>query len=181
MGLTTEEKLQKTVLCRAPTWLFLRNKSYDIKPISLKIFGNIWLGILVSLAELRTLFFQESLVLPWVEGDTVGSRGLSKDSLSLLIPWSLNSPELEPTIVQTRTSPVLEKKNKTLEGCLSLVTCGVLMWLQKPVRRTSLMVQWLRLRAPNTGDLSGQEPRSHMLQLKILQAATKTSCCCCCC
>ena len=37
------------------------------------------------------------------------------------------------------------------------------------------MVQWLRLHAPNTGDLPGQETRSHMLQLKILQAATKTS------
>ena len=42
---------------------------------------------------------------------------------------------------------------------------------------TSLMVQWLRLCAPNTGDLGlvpDQETRSHMLLLKILHATRKT-------
>ena len=37
-------------------------------------------------------------------------------------------------------------------------------------KRTSLVVQWLRLYAPNTGDLGlipGQETGTHMLQLKI--------------
>ena len=39
------------------------------------------------------------------------------------------------------------------------------------------MAQWLRLCAPNAGDLGlipGQGTRSHMLQLKILHATTKT-------
>ena len=39
------------------------------------------------------------------------------------------------------------------------------------------MVQWLRLCTPNAGGLSsvpGQGTRSHMLQLKIPRAATKT-------
>ena len=45
------------------------------------------------------------------------------------------------------------------------------------VKGTSLLVQWLRLHAPNVGDLRsipGQENRSHMSQLKIPHAATKT-------
>ena len=42
--------------------------------------------------------------------------------------------------------------------------------------RTSLVVQWLRLHAPNAGDpglIPGQGTRSHMPQLKIPHAATK--------
>ena len=41
------------------------------------------------------------------------------------------------------------------------------------------MVQWLRLHAPNAGApglIPGQGTRSHMLQLKIFYAATKTQC-----
>ncbi|TEA09823.1 hypothetical protein DBR06_SOUSAS29710008, partial [Sousa chinensis] len=41
----------------------------------------------------------------------------------------------------------------------------------------SLVVQWLRLHAPNAGGLGsipGQGTRSHMQQLKILRATTKT-------
>ena len=41
---------------------------------------------------------------------------------------------------------------------------------------TSLVVQWLRLRAPSAGGLGsipGRGTRSHMLQLKILHASTK--------
>ena len=41
----------------------------------------------------------------------------------------------------------------------------------------SLVIQWLRFWAPNAGGLSsilGQGTRSHMLQLKILHATTKT-------
>ena len=41
------------------------------------------------------------------------------------------------------------------------------MW--KPMPGTSLVVQWLRLRAPNSGGLGsipGQGTRSHMPQLK---------------
>ncbi|TEA33715.1 hypothetical protein DBR06_SOUSAS12810068, partial [Sousa chinensis] len=40
----------------------------------------------------------------------------------------------------------------------------------------SLVVQWLRLLAPNAGgpgSIRGQGTRSHMLQLKILHAARK--------
>ena len=43
----------------------------------------------------------------------------------------------------------------------------------------SLVVQWLRLHAPNAGDLGltpGQGSRSHIEQLKIPCAATKTQC-----
>lgn len=53
--------------------------------------------------------------------------------------------------------------------------------------RTSLVVQWLRLCAPYTGDprsIPGQgtrslmpQPRVRMLQLQIPHAATKTQCC----
>ena len=42
---------------------------------------------------------------------------------------------------------------------------------------TSLVVQWLRLHAPNAGapgSIPSQGPRSHMPQLKIPCAATKT-------
>ena len=42
---------------------------------------------------------------------------------------------------------------------------------------TSLVVQWLRLQTPNTGDtglIPGQGKRAHMAQLKFLHAASKT-------
>ena len=42
---------------------------------------------------------------------------------------------------------------------------------------TSLVVQWLRLYAPNAeglGSIPGQGTRARMLPLKILPAATKT-------
>ena len=45
---------------------------------------------------------------------------------------------------------------------------------------TSLVVQWLRLRAPNAGgpgSIPGQGTRSHMPQLKIPHAATKKRFC----
>ena len=45
--------------------------------------------------------------------------------------------------------------------------------------RTSLVVQWLRLRVPDAGGLGsipGQGTSSQMPQLKILHAATKTQC-----
>ena len=44
---------------------------------------------------------------------------------------------------------------------------------------TSLVVQWQRLQDPQAGGLGsirGQRSRSHMPQLKILHAATKTWC-----
>ena len=43
----------------------------------------------------------------------------------------------------------------------------------------SLVVQWLRLRSPNAGGLGsipGQGTSSHMLQLQVLHAATRTWC-----
>ena len=45
---------------------------------------------------------------------------------------------------------------------------------------TSLVVQWIRLRAPNAGgrgSIPGQRTRSRMLQLKIPHAATKDPTC----
>ena len=58
-----------------------------------------------------------------------------------------------------------------------------ILWLKKNFMGTSLVVQWLRLRAPNAGGLGsipGQGARSHvpqlrvcMRQLKIPPAATK--------
>ena len=45
--------------------------------------------------------------------------------------------------------------------------------------QTFLVVQGLTLHAPNAGapgSIPGQGTRSHMLQLKILHAATKTQC-----
>ena len=47
---------------------------------------------------------------------------------------------------------------------------------QKAEVGTSLVVQWLRLCTPNAGvpgSIPGQGTRSHMLQLKVLHAATK--------
>ena len=46
----------------------------------------------------------------------------------------------------------------------------------KEIRGTLLVLQWLRLQAPNTGgpgSIPGQGTRSHMPQLKILHAAMK--------
>ena len=59
----------------------------------------------------------------------------------------------------------------------SLVTCCE-MDILREVTGTSLVVQWLRLHAPNAGaqgSIPGQKTRSHMLQLKILDAAKKTN------
>ena len=53
-------------------------------------------------------------------------------------------------------------------------------WTKSPteiVSKTSLVVQWLRLHAPNAGSLGsipGWGTRSHMPQLKILHEATNT-------
>ena len=47
------------------------------------------------------------------------------------------------------------------------------------ILRTSLAVQWLRLHTPSSGGpglIPGQGTRSHMLQLKIPHAASKTWC-----
>ena len=44
---------------------------------------------------------------------------------------------------------------------------------------TSLVVQWLRLRAPNAGGLSltpGQGTRSHMLQIRVRMLQLKIPC-----
>ena len=45
------------------------------------------------------------------------------------------------------------------------------------VMGTSLVIQWLRLHAPIAGGpglIPGKETRSHILQLRVLDAATKT-------
>ena len=56
--------------------------------------------------------------------------------------------------------------------------CGpVLKHLLTDPTGTSLVVQWIRLCTPNTGgpgSIPGQGTRFHMLQLKILNVATKT-------
>ena len=59
---------------------------------------------------------------------------------------------------------------------------------QEVILGTSLVTQWLRLRAPSAGgpgSIPGQGTRSHMLQLrvhmlqlKILHATTKDPACC---
>ena len=51
-------------------------------------------------------------------------------------------------------------------------------WTQENGLRASLMVQWLRLGVPNAGGMGltpGQGTRSHMPQLRIPQATTKTA------
>ena len=50
-------------------------------------------------------------------------------------------------------------------------------YIKKFTDGISMVVQWLTLHAPNAGGLgpiTGQGARSHMLQLKIPSAATKT-------
>ena len=50
---------------------------------------------------------------------------------------------------------------------------------ERAEKETFLVVQGLTLHAPNAGApglIPGQGTRSHMLQLKILYAATKTQC-----
>ena len=50
---------------------------------------------------------------------------------------------------------------------------------ERAEQETFLVVQGLTLHAPNAGapgSIPGQGTRSHMLQLKILHAATKTQC-----
>ena len=74
----------------------------------------------------------------------------------------------------------------------NLIMTGVLIRrgklnTQRDTRGSSLVVQWLRLCAPNAGGLGsipGQGARSHMLQLRVcmpqlktLHAATKDSAC----
>ena len=57
--------------------------------------------------------------------------------------------------------------------------CGLHGGIERSKAGVSLAVQWLTLCAANTGGLSfipGQETRSHMLQLKIPSATTKTWC-----
>ena len=52
-----------------------------------------------------------------------------------------------------------------------LISCGSKMWLWE-----FLVVQWLRLHAPNAGgpvSIPGQGTGSHMLQIKVLHATTK--------
>ena len=54
------------------------------------------------------------------------------------------------------------------------------MFCSRMRRGTSLVAQWLRLHAPNAGGLGSipdRGTRSHMPQLRILQAATKDSAC----
>ena len=56
-----------------------------------------------------------------------------------------------------------------------------LVILTRTIVGTSLVVQWLRLRAPNArgpGSIPGQGTRSHMPQLKIPRAATEDPACC---
>ncbi|TEA33197.1 hypothetical protein DBR06_SOUSAS8010046, partial [Sousa chinensis] len=53
--------------------------------------------------------------------------------------------------------------------------------LRRTLQGTSLVVQWLRLCAPNArgpGSIPGQGTRTHMPQLKILHAATEEPICC---
>ena len=50
---------------------------------------------------------------------------------------------------------------------------------ERAEQETFLVVQGLTLHAPNAGapgSIPGQGTRSHMLQLKMLHAATKTQC-----
>ena len=55
---------------------------------------------------------------------------------------------------------------KGLMMLMSLITCDVDHDLfRNAILRTSLVVQWLRLHAPNAGCL-GQGTRSHMLQIR---------------
>ena len=60
-----------------------------------------------------------------------------------------------------------------------LVLLETQYYLLKWLYRTSLVVQWLRLHAPNIGGLSlipGQGIRSHMPQLKTMRATIKSQC-----
>ena len=51
---------------------------------------------------------------------------------------------------------------------------------EKKKKESSLVVQWLRLHAPNAGGLgsiSGQGTRTHVPEVKTLHAATKNPTC----
>ena len=71
------------------------------------------------------------------------------------------------------------------DSCLSVVSeaacseAGKSNCLKRGLVGTSLVVQWLRLPAPNAGvlgSLPGQGTRSHVRQLKVQQAATQIRC-----
>ena len=76
-----------------------------------------------------------------------------------------------------------EPQVQEMRGRLSKLTvrldplvCVCFVGLKIPVLGTSLVVQWLRLHAPNArglGSIPGQGTRSRMLQLKILHVATR--------
>ena len=68
------------------------------------------------------------------------------------------------------------KEGQEIKNCNAVAV--VLLYLNKHTNRlgTSLVVQWLRLSAPNAGGLGSipdQGTRSRMPQLKILPAVTK--------
>ena len=86
--------------------------------------------------------------------------------------WHSRLPEIVARIAEPgKTRPV----HWGLVGIPSLVAQTV----KNLPAGISLIVQWLRHCAPNTGGLGlipGQGIRSHMQQLKILHAATETHC-----
>ena len=102
----------------------------------------------------------------------IPTQGL-KPCLFRLLHWQVGSLPLVPPGKQVRWGRV-DSNTLVLKP----------EWTSESPPKTSLVVQWLRLRAPNAGDpgsIPGQGTRFHMpqlrvcmLQLKITQATTKT-------
>ena len=96
-------------------------------------------------------------------------------TLSFFSLWDLG--ELHPTAM---LSQHLLHASNVPPMTLHLLFClpSMILGAFKIKKGNFLVVQWLRTQSPNAGELGlipGQGPRSHMAQLKILHATTKTS------
>ena len=86
-------------------------------------------------------------------------------------------PQLEKTMCCNEDPAQPKVEEKIIKKTLELNEFENNIYMLKLFHGASLVVQWLRLRAPNAGgpgSIPGQETRFHVLQLKIPCAATRT-------
>ena len=117
-----------------------------------------------------------------VTGGSLPVRRLEKESREATSSTCCNTAEPLGNLVLNRSASRICQKQESSESCgiTVQVSCSS---SQREAKRyllgTSLVVQWLRLCAPNAGGqglIPGQGTRSHVSQLKILHATVKPQC-----